>query len=167
MYRIPRRYRIGNARENSSVSRYRAGPANVLSRAKPQKSHAALQTFVTETSQIAGSTRSRILTIALCQRLVALLSSFPRKRESRLVQRLLDSGSPLHCGRNDEFYLPSHFFRGLLIVDWIPDDWAGHAMAAATAAAELRARYRDDLDAFLAHQRVGIGVPVISEDHTR
>jgi hypothetical protein len=73
---------IGNARANASASTYRAGPANVLSRAKPQKSHAALQTFVTETSQTAGNTRSGIFTIALWQRPDAVLSSFPRKRES-------------------------------------------------------------------------------------
>jgi len=64
---------------------YRAGPASVLFRAKPQKSHAALQTFVTDTSQTAGSIRSRILTIALCPTPVVFLPSFPRKRESRLV----------------------------------------------------------------------------------
>src|SRR5215470_18095831 len=34
---------------------WRRGPARFLSRAKPQKSHAALHTLVTETSQIAGS----------------------------------------------------------------------------------------------------------------
>src|SRR5215813_12575231 len=34
---------------------WRRGPVRFLSRAKPQKSHAALHTLVTETSQIAGS----------------------------------------------------------------------------------------------------------------
>src|SRR5215510_150275 len=61
MYQIPRRRRIGSARENASASTYRAAPANVLSLAKPQKSHAALQTLVTEKSQTAGSSRFRIL----------------------------------------------------------------------------------------------------------
>jgi len=38
------------------------GAGKVLSRAKPQKSQAALQTLVTEKSQIAGSLRSSMLT---------------------------------------------------------------------------------------------------------
>ena len=38
-------------------------------------------------------------------------------------------------------------------------------MAAAAAAAELGADDGDDLDAFLAQQRVGVGVAVVGEDH--
>src|SRR6516225_3417010 len=129
MYRIPRRYRIGNARENSSVSTYRAGPANVLSRAKPQKSHAALQTFVTETSQTAGSTRSRIGEFAL------------------------------HLGPRD--------CTGHLVIDWIANDRAGHAVPAAAAAPELGARDRDHLDALFPQQRIGVHVAVIREDDAR
>ena len=58
--RNPRRWRIGSAREKASASAWRAGPLILLSRAKPQKSHAALQRLVTEKSQTAGSLRSSI-----------------------------------------------------------------------------------------------------------
>src|SRR5580700_1216298 len=54
MYLIRRLRKIGSARENSARSTYRRGPARFLSREKPQKSHAALHTFVTDTSQTAG-----------------------------------------------------------------------------------------------------------------
>src|SRR5579864_1214502 len=47
---------MGKARANPARSMWRRGPARFLSRAKPQKSHAALHTLVTDTSQIAGST---------------------------------------------------------------------------------------------------------------
>jgi hypothetical protein len=43
------------ARAKASALMYRAAPANVLSRAKPQNSQAALQMFVMETSQTAGN----------------------------------------------------------------------------------------------------------------
>src|SRR5262245_23286441 len=51
---MPRRRRIGNAWEKAARFRYLAGPASFFVRAKPQKSHAALQTLVTEISQTAG-----------------------------------------------------------------------------------------------------------------
>src|SRR4051812_10614918 len=47
----------------------------------------------------------------------------------------------------------------------VTDDRAGHAVAAATATAELGAHDGDDLDALLAQQRVGVGVAVIGEHH--
>src|SRR5674536_153771 len=42
---------------------------------------------------------------------------------------------------------------------------AGHAVTAATAAAEFGADDRNDLDARLAQQRIGLGVAVVGEDH--
>src|SRR6516165_2723345 len=44
-------------RANASLSRYLVGPIKVLSRENSQKSRAALQTLVTDTSQTAGSRR--------------------------------------------------------------------------------------------------------------
>src|SRR6516164_9487751 len=131
MYRMPRRWRIGNARANAFASTYRAGPANVLSRAKPQKSHAALHTFVTETSQTAGSTKFGILW-------------FAKMAEIRRLLPLTPALSPL-AGRGRD---PRREGEGLLllIVDWIANDWAGHAMSAAAAAPGLGANDRDHLN---------------------
>ena len=53
------------------------------------------------------------------------------------------------------------------VVHGVADDRAGHAVAAAAAAAELGADDRDDLDALLAQQRVGVGVAVVGEHHAR
>jgi hypothetical protein len=50
---------------------------------------------------------------------------------------------------------------GSLVVDRIANDRAGHAMPATAAAPQLGARNCDDLDTFLAHQCVRIGVAVI------
>src|SRR5438105_188968 len=124
---MPRRCRIGNAREKASASTYRAEPVGFLSRAKPQKSHAALQTLVTEKSQTAGSLSSIVLRSA-----------------------------PAYRNR-----------VGTLVIHRIADDRAGHAMPAAAAAAQFGAGDRDDFDALLAQQRVGIHVAIIGEDHTR
>ena len=46
-------------------------------------------------------------------------------------------------------------------------DRAGHAVAAATAAAELRAVDGEHLDALLAHQGVGVLVALVGDDDTR
>src|SRR5512139_2052547 len=46
-------------------------------------------------------------------------------------------------------------------VDGIADDRASHAVPAATPATEFRADDGDDLDAFLAQQRVRVGVAVV------
>ena len=49
----------------------------------------------------------------------------------------------------------------LLVVHRVPDDRARHAMTAAATASQLRADNGDHLNAFLAQQRVGIGVAVV------
>src|SRR5690606_15388270 len=46
----------------------------------------------------------------------------------------------------------------------VADDRTGHAVAAATAAAELGAGNRDDLDAGLPQQRIGVDVAIVGED---
>src|SRR5215472_14505062 len=48
--------------------------------------------------------------------------------------------------------------------EWVPDQRAGHAVAAAAPPAELRARDGDDLDPGLAQQAVGVRVAVVGED---
>jgi hypothetical protein len=55
----------------------------------------------------------------------------------------------------------------VLLIDRIADDRAGHAMPAAAAAAKLRARDRDDLDALLAQQGIGVHVAVVGEYDAR
>src|SRR5262245_2490475 len=57
--------------------------------------------------------------------------------------------------------------ESLLVVHRIADDWAGHAVPATPAATQLGADDRDDLDALLAQQRVGVRVAVVGEDHPR
>ena len=52
-------------------------------------------------------------------------------------------------------------------VDRVADDRAGHAVPAAAAAAELGADDGDHLDTRLAQQRIGVGVAVVGEHHTR
>jgi hypothetical protein len=54
---------------------------------------------------------------------------------------------------------------GLLEVDRVADQRAGHAVAASAAAAELGADDGDDLDSGLAQQGVGAGVAVVGEHH--
>src|SRR5688500_6056767 len=56
---------------------------------------------------------------------------------------------------------------GLLVIHRVAHDRAGHAVPAATAAAEFGAGARAHLDAFLAQQRIGVGVEVIGEDDAR
>src|SRR5262245_33314652 len=53
------------------------------------------------------------------------------------------------------------------VVHRIAADRAGHAVPAATAAPELGADDRDDLDALLAQERVRVGVAIVREDHAR
>jgi hypothetical protein len=58
--------------------------------------------------------------------------------------------------------------RGVrLSIERIPDDRAGHAVAAASAAAEPAAGDRDDFDAGLAQPQIGMRVPVVREDCAR
>src|SRR5215468_5258325 len=64
------------------------------------------------------------------------------------------------CGRDPGSAMAS-------VIDRLAHDRAGHAMAAAAAAAELGADDGDDLDAFLAQERVGVGVAVVGENDTR
>src|SRR5215475_4972550 len=54
---MSRAYRISRARANRSASIQRRLPAGTLPRAKLQKSHVALQEFVTATLQSAGPPR--------------------------------------------------------------------------------------------------------------
>ena len=54
---------------------------------------------------------------------------------------------------------------GLLEVDRVADQRAGHAVAAAAAAAELGADDGDDLDSRLTQQGIGAGVAVVGEHH--
>src|SRR5215212_3212304 len=51
-------------------------------------------------------------------------------------------------------------------VDRVAQDRAGHAAAPATSAAQLARGNGDDLDARLAEQGVGEGVPVVADDDT-
>ena len=57
--------------------------------------------------------------------------------------------------------------RRALIVDSIANDGAGHAMAPATAAAQLSADDRDYFDARLAQQCVRVDIAVVGKDDTR
>src|SRR3954453_8199846 len=53
------------------------------------------------------------------------------------------------------------------VLDWVADNRAGHAVAAASSSAQFRSDDGDDLDPGLAQQRVGVGVAVIGEDNAR
>ena len=55
----------------------------------------------------------------------------------------------------------------VVLVQWVPDDRAGHAVPAAAAAAQLGTDDRNDLDAGIAQRGVGLGVAVIGEHHPR
>ena len=57
--------------------------------------------------------------------------------------------------------------RRLSEIHRVADDRAGHAMTAATAAAEFGTDDGDDFDAFLAQQGVGVHVAVVGVDHAR
>lgn len=55
----------------------------------------------------------------------------------------------------------------MLVVHGIANDRTSHTVTATTAATEFRADNRNHLDAFLAKQRVGVGVAIVSIDDTR
>src|SRR6185295_10884334 len=48
----------------------------------------------------------------------------------------------------------------------IARDGTRHAVTATAASAEFRSTYRNDLDASLAQQRIGVGVAVVRNHHT-
>src|SRR5262245_61576347 len=56
---------------------------------------------------------------------------------------------------------------GALETHRVADERAGHAVSAATAAAQLRADDGYHLDAGLAEQRVGVSVAVVRHHHAR
>ena len=57
--------------------------------------------------------------------------------------------------------------QGVSVIDGVPDERTGHAVAAAAAAAELGADDGNDLDAGFAEQGVGGGVAVVRDHNTR
>src|SRR5262245_34634489 len=88
-------------------------------------------------------------------------------RIRRKQERIPPLTSPPTAGERREGAAGSFVVISIWLIHRIADDWAGHAVAAAPAAAQLGPDDGDDLDAFFTQQRVRVGVAVVGENHAR
>src|SRR6516225_9050541 len=85
----------------------------------------------------------------------------PRTTVPDGTQRHLPDRGTLRC---DIFHCKPRL-QQFLVVDWVANDRAGHAVPATATSPEFGANDRDHLNSGLAEQGVSISVAVVSENH--